>query len=269
METETSGILKDFDRRSAVKRIRIIPRLDVKGPNVVKGIRMEGLRIVGNPRELAKRYYEDGADELLYIDIVASLYGRDNLVEIVRQASEDIFIPMTVGGGVRSLDDINTLLRAGADKVAINTAAIKRPQLIAEAARTFGSQCIVVSIEAKTVGDMKWEAYVDNGREKTGEDAVQWAKQAEGLGAGEILVTSVDREGTFQGYDTDLIFSIASSVSVPIIACGGAGRVEHITDCIERGGAGAVALASLLHYNKLTISGIKKGLALSNFKVRA
>ena len=180
-----------------MKNIRIIPRLDVKGPNVVKGIHLEGLRIVGKPAELAKKYYDQGADEILYIDIVASLYERNNLSDVVKEAiSLGVFVPMSVGGGVRSLEDIQKLLNAGADKVAINTAATRNPALITEAAKRFGSQCIVGSIEAKKCGDNRWEAYIDNGREKTGLDAVEWAKKLVALGAGELLITSVDQEGT-------------------------------------------------------------------------
>ncbi len=182
-----------------MKKVRIIARLDVKGQNVIKGVHLECLRVIGKPGELAEKYYLEGADELLYIDIVASLYRRDNLLNIVNQASDKIFIPFTVGGGIRTLEDIKEFLKAGADKVAINTAATKDPNLLAKAARMFGSQCIVLSIEAKFRNDNKWEAFTDNGREKTGLDVVEWAKQGEELGAGEILLTSIDQEGTKKG----------------------------------------------------------------------
>lgn len=250
-----------------MKKVRIIPRLDVKGPNVVKGIHLEGLRIVGKPGEMAKKYYEDGADELLYMDIVASLYGRNNLVDIVKQASDAIFIPLTVGGGIRSIEDINTLLRAGADKVAINTAATKDSLLITKAAKMFGSQCIVVSIEAQYHGNGNWEAYTDNGREKTGLNVIEWAERVTELGAGEILITSIDREGTEKGYDIELIKKL-SPLPIPVIACGGAGKVEHIIDCIKYGKPDAISLASILHYKKKSIPDIKKSLFENGISVR-
>ncbi len=252
----------------AVKNVRVIPRLDVKAPNVVKGINLEGLRVVGKPDELARKYYEDGADEILYMDIVASLYGRNNLAEIVEKASDEIFVPLTVGGGIRSIEDIQRLLRAGADKVAINTAATKTPALITEAAKRFGSQCIVISIEAKTVGAGCWEAYTDNGREKTGLDAIAWAKQAEDLGAGEILVTSVDREGTKKGYDLELIKRISSLLHIPVIACGGAGTLEDVAQAALEGNADAVSVATLLHYGKTSVTEIKKFLLGKGIEVR-
>lgn len=251
-----------------MKKIRIIPRIDIKGPNVVKGINLEGVRVVGNPNELAKRYYEQGADELLYMDVVASLYSRNNIIDLLKKASEGIFIPLSVGGGIRKIEDIQDLLRAGADKVAINTAATKNPNLIKDAARIFGSQCIIGSIEAKEIMPGKWEAFVDNGREKTGLDAINWAKRLEELGIGELLITSVDYEGTENGYDLKLIQEIAKEVDIPIIACGGAGNLQHIVDCIKKGKVDAVAMASLLHYNRLTIEEIKINLQKKNIPVR-
>jgi cyclase len=248
--------------------LRLIPRLDIKGSNVVKGINLEGLRVVGAPGELASRYYRDGADELLYMDIVASLYGRNSLLDIVEKAAGSIFIPMTVGGGVRTMDDIRAILRAGADKVAINTAAVKTPSFISDAARRFGSQCIVVSIEAKRREPGRWEALTDNGREKTGLDAVAWAHKAAELGAGEILVTSVDQEGTGGGYDLELTSLLAKSLAIPVIACGGAGSPAHVADAANLGGADAVALASLLHYNRKTIGEVKDELARQGLPVR-
>lgn len=178
-----------------MSNLRIIPRLDIKGPNLIKGIHLEGLRVMGDPQEFAIRYYEAGADELVYMDIVASLYGRNNLSDIIRRTADQVFIPITVGGGIRSVDDARHILRSGADKVAINTAAIARPELVTEVARRFGSQAMVLSIEAKQVGPGKWEAYTDNGRERTGLDVIEWVKRGVELGAGEVLLTSVDREG--------------------------------------------------------------------------
>lgn len=229
--------------------IRIIPRLDIKGPNLVKGIHFEGLRVLGKPELFARQYYQDGADELIYMDAVASLYGRNSLLEIVKRTADEIFIPLCVGGGLRNLDDIRKVLRAGADKVSINTAAIGRPELIAEASREFGSSTIVVSIEAIRRSDGTYEAYTDFGRQHTGVEAVGWAEKAVELGAGELMVTSIDREGTGKGFDIELTRKIAESVPVPVIAGGGAGRAEDVLDVIQAGRAGAVCLASLLHYH--------------------
>lgn len=234
-----------------MKNIRIIPRLDIKGPNVVKGVHLEGLRVLGRPEMFARKYYEDQADELLYIDSVASLYGRNNLEEIVKRTAENIFIPLTVGGGIDSVDEVRRLLRVGADKVAINTAAIRNPDLIAESARAFGSQCIVVSIQAKMRASGKYECLTDNAREKTGIDVIEWAKRAESLGAGEILLTSVDREGTGKGYDIELVAAVSRLVSIPVIACGGAGSQEHIRDVVLQGKADAVSAASIFHYGMI------------------
>ncbi len=231
--------------------IRVIPRLDIKGPNLVKGIHLEGLRVLGKPEDFASQYYRDGADELIYMDVVASLYDRNNLLEIVKLTAQNIFIPLTVGGGIRTIDDIRDILRAGADKVAINTAAIRNPHLVTEGAKTFGSQCIVVSIEAKQKGKGNYEAYIDNGRERTGVDVFEWAQRVCDLGAGEILITAIDREGTGRGYDIELIARTAESVPIPVIACGGAGCKEHFVEVIERGRANAVCAASVFHYNLL------------------
>lgn len=231
--------------------MRIIPRLDIKGPNLVKGIHLEGLRVLGRPELFAPQYYQEGADELIYIDVVASLYGRNNLAEIVSRAAEHIYIPLTVGGGIRSIQDIQRLLRAGADKVAINTAAIKNPQLIKEGAHAFGAQCIVLYIEAKQRGPGKYECLTDNAREKSGLDVFEWVRRAIDLGAGEVLVTSVDREGTGKGYDLELISIISEMVNVPVIASGGAGNREHIKEAIVHGKADAVCAASVFHYAQL------------------
>ncbi|HEX8922368.1 MAG TPA: imidazole glycerol phosphate synthase cyclase subunit [Pyrinomonadaceae bacterium] len=229
--------------------IRIIPRLDIKGPNLVKGIHLEGLRVLGKPEQFARYYYENGADELIYMDAVASLYGRNSLLDIVERTAKDIFIPLTVGGGLRSVEDIRTVLRAGADKVSINTAAIQRPELIREGARAFGSSTIVVSIEAIKKKDGSYEAYVDYGRQSTGVDAFEWAVQAAELGAGELAVTSINNEGTGKGFDLELTRKIAEAVPIPVIASGGAGRVSHVHEVITEGKADAVSIASLLHYN--------------------
>ena len=239
------------------KNIRLIARLDIKGPNVIKGIHLEGLRIVGLPNELALRYYEQGADELIYIDVVASLYGRNSLGDIVKQAAQDVFVPMTVGGGVRSVEDVTYLLRCGADKVAVNTAAVKNPQLITDIAQRFGSQCMVLSIEAKQIGAGRWEAFTDNGRERTGLDVIDWVRRGVALGAGEILLTSVDREGTRKGFDVALVRAVTQQVMVPVIASGGMGKAEDLVEVVERGEADAVAMADILHYQRATIGEIR------------
>lgn len=231
------------------KGVRIIPRLDIKGPNLVKGIHLEGLRVMGKPEKFARYYYENGADELLYMDVVASLYGRNSLLDIVQRTSKEIFIPLTVSGGLRSLEDIKAVLWAGADKVSLNTAAIENPNLIYEASRRFGSSTIVVSIEAIKRPDGSYEAYTNNGREHTGVEVTGWAKKVAELGAGELIITSIDREGTGEGFDMDFTKRIAESVSIPVIACGGAGTKEHIRDVIIEGSADAVSIASVLHYN--------------------
>ena len=229
--------------------VRIIPRLDIKGPNLVKGIHLEGLRVLGKPWRFAHHYYENGADELIYMDVVASLYGRNSLLDIIKRTSREIFIPLTVGGGLRTIDDIRTVLRSGADKVSINTAAIKNPQLIERASKKFGSSTIIVSIEAKKRPDGSYEAYTDNGRIRTGVDVFKWATQAAKLGAGEILLTSIDCEGVGEGYDINLTREIATSVPIPVIVSGGAGSTNHIQEVISQGKAEAVSVASILHYN--------------------
>lgn len=236
---------------------RLIARLDIKGSNLIKGIHLEGLRVIGQPNEYAKLYYEQGADELIYIDCVASLYGRNSLGEIVQSAAQDVFIPMTVGGGIRSIDDATHLLRCGADKVAINTAAVADPSLISDIARRFGSQCMVLSIEAKRSGPDRWEVFTDNGREDSGMDVIEWVKRGVALGAGEVLLTSVDREGTRKGFDISLIRAVANEVSVPVIASGGMGVPEHMVEVVLTGGADAVAMADILHYRRATIEDIR------------
>ena len=238
---------------------RLIARLDINGPNLIKGVQMEGLRVMGDPYDFARRYYEAGVDELLYIDIVASLYGRSKLTEVVRRTAQDVFVPMTVGGGIRSVDDVTELLRAGADKVAINTAAVARPDLISQVANRFGSQCMVLSIEAKSQAPGKWEVYTETGREHSGLDVVEWAQRGVELGAGEVLVTSIDREGTRKGYDTDLIAAIARVVEVPVIASGGYGTPSDLGAAIGAG-ADAVAVADALHYNRTTLADLRQHL---------
>lgn len=230
------------------KNIRIIPKLDIKGPNLVKGIHLEGLRVLGRPEDFARHYYKSGADELIYMDVVASLYNRNSLHEIIQRTAKNIFIPLTVGGGLRTIEDMRAVLRAGADKVALNTAAVKNPDIIREAARKFGSSTVVVSIEAIKQPDGVYLAYTDNGREHTGFEVKEWAQKAAELGAGEIMLTSVDREGTGLGYDVELTKMVSDGVSIPVIACGGAGKIEDLKDVILDGNADAVCLASMLHY---------------------
>jgi len=231
-----------------MKTTRIIPRLDIKGPNLVKGIHLEGLRVLGNPADFAKYYYENGADELMFMDVVASLYERNSLHDIISEAAKQKFIPITVGGGLRSISDIKEVLRVGADKVCLNTAVIKDPELIRQSSRKFGSSTIVVAIEAIKEENGKYLAYTDNGREYTGIDVFEWAKKVDELGAGEIVITSVDNEGTGQGFDLDLISKISSLVSIPVIAHGGAGTKQQVIDLLNENTADAVMLSSLFHY---------------------
>jgi len=254
---------------NSVKNVRLIARLDIKGPNVIKGIHLEGLRVMGSPGEHALRYYLQGVDELIYMDCVASLYGRNHLGSIVSSAAQDIFVPMTVGGGIRSVDDATQILRAGADKVAVNTAAVANPQLIADIARRFGSQCMVLSIEAKQIAPGRWEVYTDNGRERTGLNVIEWAKRGVAMGAGEVLLTSVDREGTRKGFDVALLNAVTTEISVPVIASGGMGKPEDILDAIEHGGADAIAMADILHYNRATVSDIRRVAQAAGLGVRS
>jgi len=251
-----------------MRKIRLIARLDIKGQNLIKGIHLEGLRVIGSPNEHALRYYHQGADEFIYMDCVASLYGRNNLSNNVQSAAEDVFEPMTVGGGIRSVDDATHLLRCGADKVAVNTAAVANPRLITDIARRFGSQCMVLSIEAKQVGDGRWEVYTDTGRERTGMDLIAWVKRGVELGAGEILLTSVDREGTRKGFDIPLVQAVTQEVSVPIIASGGMGNPEDLIDVVQRGAADAVAMADILHYERATVGDIRRAARTAGLEVR-
>jgi cyclase len=231
--------------------IRIIPRLDIKGPNLVKGIHLEGLRVLGKPELFAKHYYQEGADELFFQDTVASLYGRNSLHDIITRTAREIFIPLTVGGGLRTIEDINSVLRAGADKVAINTAAVNNPEFISEAASKFGSSTIVIALELIKSTDGSYLVFTDSGREHTGLKAVEWAIEVEKLGAGELVITSVDKEGTGEGYDIDLIRMISEVVSIPVIAHGGAKNPQDIVDAIKMGHADAVTVASILHYSAI------------------
>ncbi len=253
-----------------MKNIRLISRLDIKGANLIKGVHLEGLRKIGDPQEHAVKYYQQGADEIIYMDVVASLYGRNNLTEIVERTAENVFVPITVGGGIRSVSDARNLLRCGADKVAVNTAATQNPYLLSEIAEVFGSQCVVLSVEATRTDSGDWGVYTDNGREKSQYRVREWVSKAVELGAGEILLTSVDKEGTGKGFDLALIELVANEVNVPIIASGGMGEIGHIVEAVSAG-ADAVAMASVLHYEKMTLQYIHKksreqGLHVRNIK---
>lgn len=251
-----------------MSNLRLIARLDVKGPHLIKGIQLEGVRKVGDPREFARRYYEQGVDEIVYMDAVASLYDRGVLLDLVRYTAENVFVPLTVGGGLRSADDVRRMLRAGADKVSINTAATHRPDLIREVAETFGSQCMVLQIDAKRRREGGWEALRDGGREPTGLDAVAWARRGQELGAGEILLTSVDREGTLAGFDVELVRAVNDAVTIPVIASGGMGTAEHLIEVATVGGADAVAIAHVLHYGKAALPDIRRAAAGAGLPVR-
>jgi len=268
---------------------RIIPCLDVKEGRVVKGVNFVGLRDAGDPVEIAKVYETERADELVFLDITASAEGRKTMIDVARRVAETVFMPLTIGGGISNLDDIRDLLRAGCDKVSINTSAVKRPEFIKEAAQRFGSQCIVVAIDAKrmrnaecgmrnvskkfrnlqsAIRNRKWEVYINGGRTPTGKDAVEWAKEAQRLGAGEILLTSMDCDGTKNGYDIRLTKAISTSVSIPVIASGGAGNLRHLCDALKKGKADAVLAASIFHYKEYTIDQAKEYLAKKGVCVR-
>lgn len=251
-----------------MNNIRLIARLDIKGSNLVKGIQLEGLRKIGLPNEYVKKYYEQGIDEIIYMDIVASLYERNSLLDIVKEATKDVFIPITVGGGIRSVEDVRLALRAGADKVALNTAVIKRPDLIKEISKKFGSQCLVVSVEAKKTGGGKWQAYYDNGREKTGRDVIEWVEKACEYGAGEILLTSVDKEGMAKGFDYDLIKKVSTAVPIPVIASGGMGNIEHMEKAVKEGRVDAIAMAHVLHYGLMSVEEIREKASAKGIQVR-
>ncbi len=247
--------------------IRVIPCLDVNKGRVVKGTNFVNLRDAGDPVEIAERYNTEGADELVFLDITATNEGRDTTVDLVRRAAEKVFIPLTVGGGIRTLEDIRNLLNAGADKVSLNSSAVKNPEIIKEASDKFGMQCIVVAIDAKKIADSKWNVFVNGGRIDTGLDAVEWAKKVASLGTGEILLTSMDKDGTKDGYDVELLQAISDAVKIPVIASGGAGKLEHFSKACEYG-ASAVLAASLFHYKELTIQQVKEHLKSKGIPVR-
>lgn len=247
--------------------VRIIPKLEVKGENLIKGMHLEGLRIVGKPEEMAYQYYMDGADELIYMDLVASLYQRNNFLNIVERTAEKVFIPLSVGGGIRSFEDAKNVLRAGADKVVLNTAIIRDPQLISNIANAFGSQCMVVSMEVQKKIDGSYECYTDSGRTPTGIDPERWAKVVVKKGAGEIIVTSINQDGTYQGFDGELVRRIAEVVPVPVIASGGAGKPEDVFEVITQG-VTSVAIAAMFHFKRSTIKEVKQYLHARQIPVR-
>ena len=251
---------------------RIIPCLDVKDGRVVKGTNFVGLRDAGDPIELAKKYDDERADELVFLDITASHEKRGTIVEVARNCASQVFIPFTVGGGIRTVEDMRVILKAGADKISINSAAVKNPDVIAEGARKFGSQCIVLAVDAKRVEDFdrdrRWEVYVNGGRKPTGIDCIEWVQRAVGLGAGEILLTSMDADGTKDGYDIELTRAVSEAVNVPVIASGGAGELEHFYNVLIDGKADAVLAASVFHYGKYTIRAVKEYLKSRGVEVR-
>jgi cyclase len=249
---------------------RIIPCLDVTAGRVVKGVNFVGLRDAGDPVEIASRYDEQGADELTFLDITASSDQRDIILHVVERVAEQVFIPLTVGGGIRAVEDVRRLLNAGADKVSINTAAVQNPQLVAEASAKVGSQCIVVAIDAKQAGgpEPRWEVYTHGGRKPTGLDAVEWARRVQALGAGEILLTSMDRDGTRNGFDLRLTRAVADAVDIPVIASGGVGVLQHLVDGVTDGHADAVLAASIFHYGEFTVRQAKEYMMRHNIEVR-
>jgi cyclase len=252
-----------------MRAARVIPCLDVTGGRVVKGVNFVGLRDAGDPVELAARYDAEGADELIFLDITASSDGRDTMVDIARRTAEQVFIPFTIGGGIRSVDDARGLLRAGADKVSVNTSAVQRPELISELATEFGAQCVVVAIDARWREEAGgWEVYVNGGRTPTGVDVLAWAVEAERLGAGEILLTSMDRDGTRDGFDLELTRAVCDAVGIPVIASGGVGTLEHLVDGVRDGGADAVLAASIFHFGEHTVAEAKAALVAGGISVR-
>jgi cyclase len=252
-----------------MRTARVIPCLDVTAGRVVKGVNFVGLRDAGDPVELAARYDAEGADELVFLDITASSDGRDTMVDVARRTADEVFIPFTIGGGIRRVDDARRLLRAGADKVSVNTSAVERPDLIRELAREYGAQCVVCAIDAKARPDgAGWEVYVHGGRTPTGRDAVAWAEEAVRLGAGEILLTSMDRDGTRDGYDCALTRTVADAVSVPVIASGGVGTLQHLVEGVVDGGADAVLAASIFHFGQHSVAEAKATLAAAGITVR-
>ena len=251
-----------------MNKVRVIARIDVKNEFAIKGIHLEGLRKVGNPNEMARNYYDEGIDEIIFMDAVAAYYDRNSLSDLLKDACTGVFIPITVGGGIRTISDIRKALKSGADKVAINTKAVQEPDFISQASKVFGSQCIIASIEAKSINDGKWEVYIDNGREPTGIDVFVWAKQLEELGAGEIMLTSIDKEGTKKGFDVDLCEVVSSQVSIPVIASGGMGEAHDAIKLIHHTNIDAFAVASVLHYKMDSIQNIKRSLEKNKIRVR-
>lgn len=248
---------------------RIIPCLDVDGGRVVKGVQFVDIRDAGDPVQVARRYDREGADEITFLDITASSGQRDTMVHVVEQVASEVFIPLTVGGGIRRVDDIRRMLNAGADKVSINTAAVQRPELVAEAAERVGSQCIVVAIDAKATGSGRWEVFTHGGRNATGLDAVEWAQWMAEMGAGEILLTSMDRDGTRYGFDLGLTRAIVDAVPIPVVASGGVGGLDHLVDGVKVGGADAVLAASIFHFGEFSIGDAKAHMARAGVAVRA
>ncbi len=255
---------------------RIIPCLDVKDGRVVKGVHFLNLRDAGNPVEIAGQYSREGADELVFLDITATIQKRQTMLEVVKKTAEEVFIPLTVGGGIRGIEDIRELLMTGADKVSINTQAVKTPGLIREASERFGSQCIVVAIDAKRIAPCstgnvtpkKWEVYIHSGKTPTGRDAVEWARKVEELGAGEILLTSMDKDGTRDGYDIELTRAVSETVRIPVIASGGAGKLEHLYEALSEGKADAALVASIFHYGEYSIGHAKEYLSGKGIPIR-
>ena len=252
--------------------LRIIARLDIKGSNVVKGINLEGIRKIGDPKQLALKYYKEGIDEIIYMDVVASLYERNTITKFIKDAASKIFVPLTVGGGIRSLQDVRSMLNAGADKVSINTAAIKEPGLVHQAAESFGSQCIVVAMDVKLVSaaeePLRYEVYTHGGRQPTGIEAVSWARKVASSGAGEILLTSMDCDGTRSGFDLTLTNAISEAVHIPIIASGGVGNLQHLVDGVTHGGADAVLAASIFHFGEYSLEEAKIFMANKGVEMR-
>jgi imidazole glycerol-phosphate synthase subunit HisF len=247
---------------------RIIPCLDVTAGRVVKGVNFVELRDAGDPVEIARRYDEQGADEITFLDITATSDGRDLILHIIEAVASQVFIPLTVGGGVRSVDDVRRLLNAGADKISINSAAIANPQFVADAARKYGSQCIVIAIDAKNTGDGKWEVFTHGGRKSTGLDVIEWAQKMEQLGVGEILLTSMDRDGTKVGFDLALTRAVSDAISIPVIASGGVGGLQDLADGIKIGRADAVLAASIFHYGQHTVQEAKQFMAAQSIPMR-
>jgi cyclase len=248
--------------------VRIIPCLDVKDGKVVKGVHFKHLRYAGDPVELAKWYSDEGADEIVFLDITATIEKRKTLYRVVEKTAKNVFVPLTVGGGVKSIEDIKALLNSGADKVAINTAAVRNPTLVKESAEAFGSQCIVIAVDAKRIKKRCWEVYINAGTTPTGLDAIEWSRRVESLGAGEILLTSIDCDGTKQGYDVELTKKVVDNVSVPVIASGGAGKIEHFVEVIRKANVAAVLAASVFHYKEYSIKKVKIALKAAGINVR-